>query len=316
MKIAVRAEGGAGDVLLQNRFVPAIREKYPNSEITLYIDSEGKTFQKELVEYLYPSFYKEIKIIPNKKYKEFWIESQYGLENQIGFIENVPDDILKEMIENYDLFFDMHLDSLKFIEYNFDWKKYFYQFPKPEISPPNYLGNYIVSHLISSTSKEHRLDDFYVTRLVTEIDKFCQKLGWQHIVISTPEFNKYYEEALKSCKNSHILNGNIKNVCDIIVNAKLMISVDSGFRPVAYPLMPVLSLSKQCFSPYQMPESHIIRWNPIKPYFPLNWNTRDIIDCIKILLENPVYQIFNLCDWKNQLIKREYKVSEKSIINI
>ena len=102
MRIAVRAEGGLGDVLLFNRFTPAIKEKYPDAQISLYIDSEGKTFQKEVIEYLYPSFYKQIKVIPHKKYKPFYIQSQFGLENQIGFIENVPDSILEE-IKNHDL---------------------------------------------------------------------------------------------------------------------------------------------------------------------------------------------------------------------
>ena len=39
MNIAVRLEGGLGDVLCANRFVFAIKEKYPKAEITAYIDS-------------------------------------------------------------------------------------------------------------------------------------------------------------------------------------------------------------------------------------------------------------------------------------
>jgi ADP-heptose:LPS heptosyltransferase len=61
MNIAVRLEGGLGDCLLANRFVFAIKEKYPNSKITAYIDSEGQTFQKEALEILYPNVYKELK---------------------------------------------------------------------------------------------------------------------------------------------------------------------------------------------------------------------------------------------------------------
>ena len=59
MNISVRLEGGLGDCLLGNRFVAAIREKYKNSNITAYIDSEGKTFQKDCLDILYPSFYKD-----------------------------------------------------------------------------------------------------------------------------------------------------------------------------------------------------------------------------------------------------------------
>ena len=60
MNISVRLEGGLGDCLLGNRFANAIKEKYPNSQITAYVDSEGKTFQKECLSILYPSFYKYI----------------------------------------------------------------------------------------------------------------------------------------------------------------------------------------------------------------------------------------------------------------
>ena len=63
MNIAVRLEGGLGDCLLGNRFVPAIKEKYKEASITAYIDSEGKTFQKEGLSILYPSMYKNINII-------------------------------------------------------------------------------------------------------------------------------------------------------------------------------------------------------------------------------------------------------------
>ena len=68
MNISVRLEGGLGDCLLGNRFANAIKEKHPDSKITAYIDREGKTFQKECLSILYPSFYKDIKIIQSKKY--------------------------------------------------------------------------------------------------------------------------------------------------------------------------------------------------------------------------------------------------------
>ena len=97
MNISVRLEGGLGDCLLGNRFVSAIKEKYPDSDITAYIDSEGKTFQKEGLEILYPSMYKKINIIQNKKYKEFWVDCQFGTDNYYGALENVPDNIRQEL---------------------------------------------------------------------------------------------------------------------------------------------------------------------------------------------------------------------------
>lgn len=307
---------------MAHRFSVGIRNKYPYADLHVFSDTENNFLQRDVLNYLYKDFYSSITVIPNKKYKKCIINSQFGEEEYLGNINNVPDNIKDRMVNDCDRFYSLHLDSLAFLDHDYDWVDCFYKFPKPEINPPNNIGNYLISHLISSTSLEHRLNtDFYVTRLVKDIDKLCKEFNWQHIIISQENFNKYYEEALKTCTNSQILNTDIKGVCDKIVNAKLMISVDSGFRPVAYPLMPVISFSKQCSAPNQMNLSHILRWNPIKPYFPLNWNTGDIIKTARKLLENKIYYLFpELCltnqELSSILIKRDYKVNlEKSILN-
>lgn len=326
MKINIYMEGGIGDHLLANRLVPAIYEKYPNAELHIFSDTENNFQQKTILEYLYKSFYKSITVIPNKKYKQLIISSQFNNEEIYnGCIDNVPDKIRDKMEKNCDIFLNLHLDSLVFLdEKRFDFNKYFYSFPKPEISLQNYIGPYIISHLISSSSCEHRLNDWYITRLVKDLDMFCNSIGFRHIIISTNEFNKYYAEVLKSTTNTNILNSDIIGVCDMVINAQLMVSVDSGFRPIAYPLMSVVSLSKQCPRPNEMPISHILRWNPIKPYFPLNYNTTDIIKTIEKLLNptnNKLYQLFPELALTDQsinsiLIKRDYKVNtDKSILN-
>jgi ADP-heptose:LPS heptosyltransferase len=172
MNIAVRLEGGIGDCLLANRFVFAIKEKYPNSKITAYIDSEGQTFQKEALETLYPNVYKELKIIPCKKYKELWIHSQFGEELNRGILENVPDEIREEMETKYDKFYDLHIDSLKWTEYDFDWLRYFYFFPKPELVCKNLLkDDYIILHLVSSGSTSDRLENWYIDELIGTLRK-------------------------------------------------------------------------------------------------------------------------------------------------
>ncbi len=318
-KISIIYEGGGGDTLLFHRFLPAIREYYGDCEFYGFLNSNGNKFQQELLSYLFPSSHKQLFTITHKKYKEFVISSQWGEEkNMIGYKENIPQEWM-DKINSYDVVINGHLDSLDFIDQSWNWKKFFYTFPKPEISPTNHIGPYIISHLISSTSNSHRLEDWYITKLIKDVDKLCEELNWQHIIISQESFNKYYDEGMRDCKKSHILNGSITDVCDMIINAKMMISVDSGFRPIAYPLMPVISFSKQCSAPNQMQPSHVLRWNPIKPYFPLNWNTNDIIKTAKKLLENKTYSIFpELCltDYKlsDILIKRDYKVSDKSIL--
>ena len=54
MEINVRMEGGLGDHILANRFVLAIKEKYPQSEIRMWSDTEGSRFQSQLIQDLWP----------------------------------------------------------------------------------------------------------------------------------------------------------------------------------------------------------------------------------------------------------------------
>jgi len=313
MKIAIRAEGGLGDVLLFNRFIPAIKEKYPISEISLYIDSEGKTFQKEVVEYLYPSSYKEIKVIPKKKYKPFYIDSQFGTENQIGFIENVPDEISQEIMA-HDIWYDGHIDSLKWVDYEFDWYKYFRFFPKPEIKPDNTRGDYIVCHLVSTTSKEHMMSKWYIFNLINKLKELNRKI----IIISTPEINEYYSDFV-SDPQIEIVNKAIKEVCDIIYNAKLFIGTDSGFRYVAYGCsVPVITFSKQSQSAHEVLPSHYLRWLIFPELtFPLSFDFNYISRLSGKILQNKAYSLVPyLQDFNSQAIRRVYKVNlEKSIIN-
>jgi ADP-heptose:LPS heptosyltransferase len=308
MNISVRLEGGAGDCLLGHRFSTAIKEKYPEAEITAYIDSEGKTFQKEVIECLYPSFYKEIKIIPNKKYKDFWVDCQFGTDNYYGALENVPDEIRKE-IESYDKFYDLHIDSLKWTGYDFDWLRYFKFFPKPEFKTENTRGEYIVLHLVSSTSAGHRLEDWYITKIISLLSK-----DNKCVIISTPETNHFYDE-VKNLPNVEIFNGSIKDVCGIISNASAMLATDSGFRYIAYGYgIPSLTFSKHSEQPFSSVPSHQIRWLMFsETCFPLNWDASAIATIInKILKEDRGYILTPyLKSFELQAIKRKYTINKE-----
>lgn len=306
MNISVRLEGGAGDCLLGHRFSAAIKEKYPEAEITAYIDSEGKTFQKEVIECLYPSFYKEIKIIQNKKYKEFWVDCQFGTDNYYGALENVPDEIRTE-IESYDKFYDLHIDSLKWTGYDFDWLRYFKFFPKPELKSENNRGEYIVLHLVSSTSVGHRLEDWYITKLISLISK-----DHKCVIVSTEDTNKFYDE-IKNNPNVEIFNGNIKDVCSIISNASMMIATDSGFRYIAYGYgIPTLTFSKHSQQPFSSIPSHQIRWLMYpETCFPLNWDASAIASITNNILKNDRGYILApyLKDFELQAVKRKYTIN-------
>ena len=306
MNISVRLEGGAGDCLLGHRFATAIKEKYPDSSITAYIDSEGKTFQKEVIECLYPSFYKEIKIIPNKKYKEFWVDCQFGTDNYYGALENVPDEIRSEM-ESYDKFYDLHIDSLKWTGYDFDWLRYFKFFPKPELKVKNDRGNYIVLHLVSSTSAGHRLEDWYITKLISLLSE-----SNKCVIISTSDTNKFYED-VKNLPNVEIFNGPIENVCSLISNATMMIATDSGFRYIAYGYgIPTLTFSKHSQQPFTSIPSHQIRWLMFsETCFPLNWDASGINTIANNILKKDKGYILApyLKDFELQAVKRNYSIN-------
>jgi len=313
MNIAVRLEGGLGDVLCANRFVFAIKEKYPEAQITAYIDSEGKTFQKEALNILYPSLYKEIKIIPNKKYKEFWVDCQFGTDNYYGALENVPDNIRNEMETQYDKFYDLHIDSLKWIDMDFDWLRYYRFFPKPELNIENTKGEYIVFHLISSTSVGHRLEDWYIERLIKDTAE-----KHKVYIISTSDTNRFYDN-IKDISNVELFNGSIKEVCELISNAKFMLSTDSGFRYIAYGYgIPTLTYSKQSTQAFSSIPSHQIRWLMYpETCFPLNYDCTKIVDIINKTIKNKGYILLPyLQDFNMQAIKRIYKINqERSIIN-
>lgn len=236
----------------------------------------------------------------------------------IGYWENIPQEWL-DKTNRHEIIINGHLDSLDFIEQKqYNWSKYFRIFPRPELKVDNNIGSFLVSNLISSSSVEHRLQDWYLTRIIKDIDKLCIELDMTHIIISQSQTNDLYEEALKDCKKSAILNGSIKNVCETISNAKIMIACDTGFRAVAWGYdIPVISLSKQCYSPGQVLPPQLIRWNPFPELcYPLHHNTSDIISLTKRILENKIYQLMpQLTNWQNDLIKRNYTINkEKSIL--
>lgn len=310
-QISVRLEGGLGDCLLGNRFVPAIKEIYPDSEITAYIDSEGKTFQKEVLDLCYSDMYKEIKVIQNKKYKEFWVDCQFGCDNYYGALENVPDDIRDEM--ESDIFYDLHIDSLKWRKYDFDWLRYFYFFPKPQVSKIEAKRAYAVLHLQSATSVGHRLEDWYCKGLVEKLSKEIHC-----VIIATKEQRQFYSWA-EEMDSVRIHIGDMKSVVEQISGAQIMISTDSGFRYLAYGYsIPVLTFSAQCYSPHKVIPSHELRWL-IYPYqcYPLNYSFHEVVNAAIKILNDKGCAIFPFIDnFAEQMVDREYTINEeKSILS-
>lgn len=307
-RINLRLEGGLGDHLLATRFVPAIREKYPEARIKAYCDTNGKTFQKEALQSAYGYLFDEIVVIPSKKFNEFWVDCQFGTDNFYGALENVPDDILKEMTEDCDKFYDLHIDGLKWMNYDFDAMRYFYFFPRPKIAPMQKFEkeyDYVVMHLHSATSKGHVLEQFYIDGLVKKVSEFTNV-----ILISTPDSNHLFDH-LKSEKVL-VFNGTVDQVFSVIANAKAMISTDSGFRYIAYGCnVPVITFSANCLAPGQVPLSHQIRWLMFtNQILPLNYSFTFVAKVVKNILENKGYGMVPFVqDFNRELVNRIYKIN-------
>lgn len=309
MNICVRLEGGLGDHLLGNRFVPAILDKYPSAKITAYSDTEGNTFQKEGVLCAYGHLYEDFKIIQNKKYKEFWVDCQFGEDNYYGALENVPNDIVDEM-RSFDKFYDLHIDSLKWMRHDYDWLRYFYFFPKPKISEQfkdTLPEEYIVLHLASETSVGHRLEQWYINRLVKELENMLPC-----VIISTTKTNHFYEDCLSD--NVTLVNTSVSEAFDIITKSKLMISTDSGFRYLAYGAgVPTLTFSSSSDGPHQVMPSHQIRWLPSPPHtFPLNFDAIYVSKIAERILGDKGYALLPyITDIDSQLVRRKYTINQK-----
>ena len=133
MKISVRMEGGLGDHLLANRFIPAIKEQWPGCKIDLWSDTEGSTSQSDTLKQMWPSYFNDVFVIEKKKHKKFRIKSSnFPEEDYRGSLKMCLDVDLKLMEGVYDKFYDLHIDSLEWMNYDFDWFKHFQVFPTPE----------------------------------------------------------------------------------------------------------------------------------------------------------------------------------------
>jgi len=282
MNIAVRLEGGIGDHLMASRFVPAIKEKYPQSKITAFSDSNGNIAQADVLIQLFPSLFEDIKVIPCKKDPEFKIISQFGQENYISHIDNIPEEYLLQM-RSYDKFYDLHLDGLKWMDYDFNWSKYFYRFLEIETQLNNPLllnGSYIAVNLYSDSNKANLLESWYVEALLKKLSEH-----YRIVVICTNKNIKMYE----SCKDFVTLfAGDIKEVAAVINDAAMFLTIDSGLKFISYSTgTPSLNFLNQCTEYGAVPFHQIIRWQPYPlSVIPLHFDIEKLLKLINFTIKN------------------------------
>jgi ADP-heptose:LPS heptosyltransferase len=256
MRIAIRFEGGAGDHICALRFLPAIKELYPDAKFYGYSDTEGNSQPSNFINTFWPYVLENMKIVPAKKRKPFLIKSQFGIENFIGALENIPDDISEEMQYSYDKFYDLHIDGLKWLKYDFNWSKYFFTFPEPTVSIKKLdISNTICVNLYSDANPSNRMDQSYVINIIKKISK-----NYNIVIVATEHNAKFYDQ----CKNfASVVCPDLMGLAEIIKSSLLFLTLDSGPKFLGYCLnTPTINYSSQVREYPQLPIHQMIRWQP------------------------------------------------------
>ena len=283
MNIALRFEGGLGDHILANRFVPAIIDKHPGAEINLFSSPTGGTeFQAVTIGKLF-NYYRHVYVLDQSS-KDFPIQHQFGIEDYPAHIANVNNDQLKIMM-SHDKFYNLHIDWLDWISYDFDWQRYFYRFPLPTAAINQFEHDepYLVLHLASNNKgNNHRMSKEYIAELVNELNK-----EFYLFILSTPSTRNFIDSRIKETNMLTIFEEDIFRVVELIKGCEGMVAIDSSLKYFGYTFnKPTLCWAKESVRPHQVPYAHQIRWLTFPQLcFPLEYDARYIKKCLKNLIE-------------------------------
>jgi hypothetical protein len=291
MNIAVRLEGGLGDHLLGNRFIHAIKDKYPSSNLHVFSDTENNPNSINVLKALFPNIYNNTTVVGQRKDKNYKINSMFGEESYPAHIDNLPDDAL-QAIKNCDIFYDLHIDGLKWLNYDFDWLRYYHFFPRPQIDlKQKYNEKYIMAHLYARPDSPYNLDQRYVIDLLTKLSQIKD----QKIVVVTMEQHKDYYQDLFNNPNIIIDTAdNVFEIFQIAAGCSAFIGIDSGIRYIPYHFSkPTFVFSKYCSQYGLVAPSHLIRWLIFeKNVFPIGFDINLVTDVLSNCIKNPASQIF------------------------
>lgn len=305
MNISIRLEGGLGDHLLANRFVHAINEKYKKDNLKIYSDTDGNQFQLNFLKKYWPSLYKNAVVAPERKNKTFSIKSQFGEEIYNAALENQDEIVYK----GYDKFIDLCLDRLEWLNADFDWARYFYFFPSPEIQPNGEKENsFILANLFSRPSSPYSLDKKYLINLIEEVRKI------EKIIIVTTEENKHYYDGI-NFENVEIRVADLDEVFYLSSQCKAFLGIDSGIRCMPYYFgKPTFYFSTFCKQYGDVLPAYLLRWVIFdKNVFPMHYNINYITHLLNVAIQKRAGFIFpylNLQNFDNIIIKRDYIVNE------
>ena len=288
--ILIRFEGGIGDCLLGNRFLLAVKEKYPNSNIKVAFDTGTNTKQENLMKYLWPSVYTDTYTIGEKLNTSFIAKNLDGnYVNYVNHPDNLPEKF-KDDIAQSDLFFDLHIASLKFLKYDIPWMKYYWFFPKPEVIKP-YSGKlpekFIMVHLYPRPDSFHSLDRDLSISMINELKTILPV-----VVICNKENFEWYS----GC-SEYIIDPSIEEMFDIASKCELFIGADSSIRYIPLHFgKPSIVLSKHCYEPFTIQKiniGHFFRWSLYRNMtLPANLDPNSLKIIASNVVKNKAYAFF------------------------
>lgn len=307
MKIAVRLEGGIGDHLLGNRFVRGILNEYPKARLDLFSETQGQITQSSALTYLF-NYYDNVFLL-NRENKDYIMKSQFGLENRPQSLQNTTQDQY-ELMESYDRLYDLHIDALDWMAYDFDWQRYFYSFPPPtnKIPSSDHCGDYLVLQLASDNlANGHRMSEEYLHAFISELAQ-----DFQLFILSTPSTRSFIETVTHEGAGVNIFEGTLREVMSLIKDCSGIFGIDSGIKYLGYTFnKPTLCWARESLKPHVVTYAHQIRWLIFPQlFFPLEYNINYMKDCMNNLINTNNFFIapqLGANDINNTLLKREYQ---------
>ena len=286
MNILVRIEGGLGDCLLANRFLRAIEDKHCDSNIRILFDTDGNPKQEIVMKTLWPSSYGNTKTLLPRKDKNYKINTLLGDETYPAHLSNMHDEFWIEH-NKADKFYDLHIDGLKWLTYDFDWLRYYYYFPRTDIQP-TYQGalpsKYVMFHLFARPDSTHNLQRDKAHDIISRVSKEIQT-----VTICNKEYFDFYKGL-----DTILIDPTFIECFDIASKCEAFLGIDSGIRYIPYhSSKPTFVFSNFCRAPMQVHPAQLIRWLIYeKNVLPMNADSNDVSHIISNVLKDKVYALF------------------------
>ena len=283
MNISVRMEGGLGDHLLANRFVKAILDKHPGADINLFSDTGGKSLQSDVLLGLYKHY--ASRTLVYRKSENYKISSQFGEEKFPAHLNNIRNED-RALMNNCDKFYNLHIDWMEWIDFDFDWQRYFYHFPSPDIKiePIKYEKPHVVLHLASDNlANSHRMSKKYLQKLVTDIPA-----AYKIVVLSTPSTAGFINSIFSENRKVEIFDKSIHDVIRLVKGCAGMLAIDSGIKYFGYIFnKPTITWAKESSRPHSCQPAFQMRWLTFPSLImPLGHSSEYIVNCLLNLINS------------------------------